>query len=86
MAVLSFDLDEDDDYATAYEKLAELGFEAVTPSKGIDLPSTTVIGQVPAETKASELRDAVWLVLQRAGLHPTRLLGGILENWATRTG
>ena len=83
--VVAFDLEEVSDYAPAYKILEKLGLFPVTPGKGLDLPSTTVMGKLSVDVPAAELRDYIWERLESKGLRPTAILGGVLTDWAARS-
>lgn len=84
--VVTLDLDskENPDYKALNELMAEIGFSVVSPSKGIELPCNTYLGEFGDHVDIKTLRDLLWKALMEAGLHPTALFGGSLQDWALK--
>lgn len=86
-AIVTFDLADADGqaYQLAYDVLEQFGLYPFTQRKGLDLPFTTVLGQINGQFAASDLREAVWNAFEANGLKPTRLLGAVLTDWAAKS-
>jgi len=86
MVVVTFDLGDADqsDYVKAYEILERIGLQPFSPKKQLDLPTTTVMGDLNVQIGADKLRDFIWEAFGKAGLQPTRLFGGVLDDWAVQ--
>jgi hypothetical protein len=84
--VITFDLASADtaEYDKAYDMLCELGLERLSLNKGVTLPSTTVMGELKEDVGAGTLRDYFWGKFKAAGLRPTALFGGVLQDWAVK--
>lgn len=81
-AFITFDLHrETGDYKTAYTILAKLGFFVTTPSGGIVLPNTTVMGTIPDDWRAETLRDTIEQTFRTAGVNLASILCGIVPDW-----
>lgn len=86
--VIAFDLEnaDGDAYERAYRMLEGVGLKPVTPAHGVMLPSTTVMGELSRAIPVEGLRDAIWDAFRKAGLRPTAIFGGVLDDWAARVG
>lgn len=83
--VLTYDLKSGSDYSKASKLLEAHGLHEFSPNKSLKLPNTTVMGDISHPVSAAELRDYFWKLFEDNDLQPTRLMGGCLEDWATKT-
>lgn len=67
-----------DDRDAIFEKH---GFFRLSPKKEIQLPESTYIGVFDSEEAGAEKVGEIWEELKNAGCKPTRICGGIMENW-----
>lgn len=61
--------------------LNEFGFYRRSPRKSIPLPESTYIGEVDSEDAGKELVQEIWDCLNNEGLEPTRISGGVIQDW-----
>ncbi len=61
--------------------LDEFGFYRESPNKGLPLPESTYIGEVDSEEAGKKLIQEIWDTLKDEGLEPTRISGGIVQDW-----
>lgn len=82
--VVSFDLHDatPEDYGSAYEILAAVGFYPITPNKQIGLPDTTVMGNLRDDMTSDYLRDRLREAFTQSGLKVKSIFGGALRDWA----
>jgi hypothetical protein len=83
-AVITFDLGnaDADKYRRAYEILRRLGLLPVSLHNHVDLPTTTVMGELNVTVGAEALRDFIQDEFVNAGIKPAAIFGGVLEDWA----
>lgn len=82
--VVSFDLHSasQEDYDSAYEILAAVGFYPITPNRQIGLPDTTVMGNLRDDMTSDYLRDRLREAFAQAGIKVKSIFGGALRDWA----
>lgn len=77
-------IDSDSDSSTTDERrniLASHGFSELSPHRGIRLPESTYIGEIPYPEAGTIKVDEIWEDLESAGLEPRRILGGVIDEW-----
>lgn len=63
------------------EMLGKFGFYRKSPRKGLPLPESTYIGEIDSEDAGKELVQEIWGSLKDKGLEPTKISGGIIDDW-----
>ena len=88
--IISFDLEIEtgEEYQKTFEILTDMGLSPVSPYKGLDLPSTTFLGQFEFKKNVtvSSFKDYFWNIFLENDLKPIRILGGLLYDWGVKAG
>ncbi|PJZ43904.1 hypothetical protein [Leptospira brenneri] len=84
--ILTFDLKDasSEAYTKAKKLLEGYGLHDTSISKDLPLPNTVLMGRLNYEIEASEIKDFVWHLFKENGLTPSRLMGGVLQDWSIK--
>jgi hypothetical protein len=87
LVLVSFDLKDanSEDYKKGYDLLNDLGLFQFSANKQLQLPDSTVLGQVNLPGKAADIRDSIAKKLSNAcGKEVKRIAVAVVKDWAVQ--